>query len=411
MPASIPDTLFAGTRAVAAVAEAPEAGTSRIAEIAAAPSVNRTPPITRLPLNAADASREAQTVTPPNPGGCRLVDPRSEPRWDDWIGAHTEATVFHTAAWAAILQETYGFRPVYLVAGGAERGNDLLPLMECASPFTGRRGVSLPFTDYVPPLARQESAFRTLFDQAIALGRERRWRTLEFRGGTDGLAPAPASLTFYRHTLDLRAGEDRLFAGLDSAVRRAIRKAGRSALEVRREHSWEAVAAYYNLHTQTRRKHGLPPQPLAFFRHLHHHLISHGAGRVFLAYHQGRLIAGLLFLHRGGQVVYKYGASKEEHQELRANNLLFWTAIQFFARAGFQSLDFGRTSTGQEGLRRFKLGWGAAETSVSYVKYHLRQHRFVIDRDRASGWHNAVFRRLPLPVLRWLGARLYPHLT
>lgn len=341
----------------------------------------------------------------------RIVNPLTEPSWDDWINAHPESTVFHTSAWAAVLQETYGFRPQYLVTSETDGPRGVLPLMECASSITRLRGVSLPFTDYVQPLVRGSAAFKALFDQAIALGRQRGWRAFECRCGSDCLPDAPASLTFYRHVLDLRGDEAKPLAGFDSSVRRAIRKAERSAIELHREESWEAVAAYYVLHCQTRRKHGLPPQPVGFFRSLYRHLIARGAGCVFLACHQGRPIAGALFLHRGGQALYKYGASDEAHLDLRANNLLFWVAIQFYADHGYQTLDFGRTSLGNDGLRRFKLGWGAAESRAGYLKYDLRRDRFVTDRDLASGWHNALFRRLPLPVLRWVGARLYRHLT
>jgi len=47
-----------------------------------------------------------------------------------------------------VLRETYGHVPLYAArfAGGQLEG--LLPLMEVSSPFTGRRGVSLPFTDF-----------------------------------------------------------------------------------------------------------------------------------------------------------------------------------------------------------------------------------------------------------------------
>lgn len=362
----------------------------------------RSKPVT-LPAADAGTVRDSERF--------RVVNPMTEPSWDHWIGAHPQSTVFHTAAWAAVLQETYGFRPQYWVAAGVGAPRAILPLMECASPLTGKRGVSLPFTDYVPPLVGENATFKALLDQALAQGRQRGWRTLECRGGADYLPDAAASLTFYRHVLDLRGGEASLLAGFDSSVRRAIRKAERSGIEIRREESREAVAAYYALHCQTRRKHGLPPQPFGFFRSLHRHLISRGAGCVFLARHQGRPIAGALFLHRAGQALYKFGASDEARLDLRANNLLFWTAIRFYANHDYRTLDFGRTSLGNEGLRRFKLGWGAAESRAAYLKYDLRRNRFVTDRDLASGWHNALFRRLPLPVLRWVGAQLYRHLT
>ncbi|MCZ7636146.1 MAG: GNAT family N-acetyltransferase [Verrucomicrobia bacterium] len=202
-----------------------------------------------------------------------------------------------------------------------------------------------------------------------------------------------------------------LCARLDSAVRRAIRKAERAGLEVRREQSREAVEIYYDLHCRTRKKHGLPPQPISFFHNLHRHLIERDLGEIFLAYHQGRPVAGAVFLRSFRQALYKFGASDEANLELRANNLVLWTAIRHYAERGFQTLDLGRTSLDQSGLRRYKLGWGATETTIAYVNYDLRHDQFLVGRDRSTGWHTALFRRLPIPVLRWLGACLYPHLT
>jgi hypothetical protein len=64
-----------------------------------------------------------------------------------------------------------------------------------------------------------------------------------------------------------------------------------------------------------------------------------------------------------------------------------------------------------EGLRRFKLSLGASEETVRYCRYVFSSGRFVSDVDRAEGWFNQVFGRLPLPLLRLAGQILYPHLS
>ena len=74
-------------------------------------------------------------------------------------------------------------------------------------------------------------------------------------------------------------------------------------------------------------------------------------------------------------------------------------------------LHFGRTSPGNEGLRRFKLGFGAREEEIRCCKYDFRAGRFVTDADRAEGWFNGIFGRLPLPLLRLAGQLLYRHVS
>ena len=75
----------------------------------------------------------------------------------------------------------------------------------------------------------------------------------------------------------------------------------------------------------------------------------------------------------------------------------------------FKTLHLGRTSLSNEGLRRFKLGWGATEQRIEYVKYDLQHDRFLTDKDESSGWHNRIFNHLPIPLSRVIGAGLYRH--
>jgi lipid II:glycine glycyltransferase (peptidoglycan interpeptide bridge formation enzyme) len=112
----------------------------------------------------------------------------------------------------------------------------------------------------------------------------------------------------------------------------------------------------------------------------------------------------------GNKAIYKFGASDTAYQDLRGNNLVMWEAIKRCARDGCESADFGRTSVTNEGLRRFKLGWGATERTIEYFKYDLRKRSFVTDSDKASGWHNLVFRSMPPFVSRLAGTFLYKHL-
>jgi hypothetical protein len=72
-------------------------------------------------------------------------------------------------------------------------------------------------------------------------------------------------------------------------------------------------------------------------------------------------------------------------------------------------LHLGRTSLANAGLRRFKLAWGAREQIIEYVRYDLKLRAFVAGKDDAFGWHNRVFRLLPIGVLRLIGTLLYRH--
>lgn len=283
--------------------------------------------------------------------------------------------------------------------------------MEVDSWLTGRRGVSLPFTDECEPLCEDAGAFREIWRAALDHGRARAWKYLEIRGGRSLLGDAPASTSFWGHRINLDVGEARLFEGLESPVRRAVRKAEKSGLTIEFSQDLGAVRAFYGLLCQTRRRHGVPPQPFSFFSNIQRHVLAQGLGRVVLARHGSMPVAGAIFFQFGGAAIYKFGASDETRQHLRANNLVMWEAIKSYSRQGCARLDLGRTSLGNEGLRRFKLGWGAQERRIDYARYDLRADRFVTAPDEAEGWHNRVFRLLPLPLSRLIGTVLYKHVA
>jgi CelD/BcsL family acetyltransferase involved in cellulose biosynthesis len=340
-----------------------------------------------------------------------VVDPTGCEDWDKRVQTHPEAGFFHGSAWAQVLRDTYGQAPFYILSAADGRVLGLLPLMEVRSVLTGRRGVALPFADECAPLESAGASRRDLFEKALEIGRERGWKYVECRG-CDGFGGAEApSVSFYAHTLDLRTGERELFAGLDGAARRGVRKAEHEGLRFEMARNMDGMRTFYRLHCRTRHKHGLPPQPVKFFQSIWARIMERESGFIGLVYQGTEPLAALVFFYLGRRAIYKYGASNEKFLNLRANNLAMWEGIRWLAGNGFAELHFGRTSPGNEGLRRFKTAWGAVERRLDYWCYDLSRNAFVAETDRAEGWHNRVFRALPPVVCRWLGAAIYPHLS
>lgn len=305
--------------------------------------------------------------------------------------------------------DTYHYRPLYIVRESAGMLQGLLPVMEVDSWISGRRGIALPFTDDSEPWCSNRDVFRSLFQSAIELGTARGWKYFECRGGKHFPDEAPSSLAFYGHAIQLVPDEECLFARLESSVRRAIRKSEKEGVSVEVSQSLNAVREFYALQCKTRKKHGLPPQPFAFFRNIHQHVLAVDKGIIITARYQGRPIAASVYFHFGQHAIYKYGASDESFQQLRGNNMVMWEAIRWYRRKGMKRLDLGRTSVANAGLRKFKLGWRAEEYPIEYWKYDLRSRRFVADTDGAMGWHNRVFRAMPIIFSRAIGAFLYRH--
>ena len=365
-----------------------------------------------------------------------IVDPRAYEGWDDIVAEMDGCTPFHTAAWARVLADSYGYEPMYFL-NDDPANRAVLPLMEVRSALTGRRGVSLPFTDAAPALGRSPKGIRGLAEAAIEQGRKRRWKSVQLRGGEPFGSETKPSTTYLTHTLDLSAEEDQLFKNLSSSTRRAIRKAEGSGIEISVRCDGAAMQSFCRLNALTRREHGLPPQPPSFFNNIQRHMLDKKMGFIVLAHLKNQPIATAMFFvdgtpdrpqashpvdpvnpveksnagtNRIANAIFKYGASDKRYQSTRANNLVMWYGILACKRAGCRTLDLGRTRQQNEGLLRYKRGWGTEETTIQYFRYDLRRDRFNETRMPLTGRYHALFRVMPLFLLRGIGAALYRHM-
>jgi hypothetical protein len=340
----------------------------------------------------------------------RILDPLHDPGWDHVVALHRDANCFHTSAWAKVLHQTYNHQSFYLQFSKGHRLAALIPLMEVRSPFTGRRGVCLPFSDACEPLIFDPEAKGSIRDRLVRFAQDRRWKYLEIRGGKSFQLAQGAAEKFYGHTLDLRSGAEELASRFASPVRRAIRKAEHSDVSAVIVCTRQALGDFYGLHVQTRRRHGLPPQPASFFLNIYEQIIRPGLGFIVLAQRKSRPIAAAIFFRFGKNALYKYGASDKRFQELRANNLVMWQGIQSLARRGAEKLHFGRTECENDGLRRFKLSWGTEEETIEYSRVDPSGRQCLVAAPSDSGFHKKIFGRLPLAFNRLVGSMIYPHL-
>jgi hypothetical protein len=341
----------------------------------------------------------------------RVTDPSREPAAADAAAALPGAGIFHTAAWAGVLHRAYGFQTRMLLA------EDPLGAVMAAVPVTTLRrwprrprAVSQPYADECGVAGRTPESC----DFVYSASREHALRAgclhWELRGAG---APAgtAASTVFFGHRLQLEPAESGCPAAAAPSVRRAIRQAERAGVSVEFGSGEELLRRFHALYQQTRRRHGAPPAPWRFFGALRSEVLAKGNGFTAVATRAGEDLAGAVFLISGATALYKYGASNPAHHHLRPNHLVMARAAGRCARAGCTTLDFGRTAPRAEGLRRYKLSWGAIERLVTYTRIDPADGRVLPAPDRSGGRAAALMRLLPRPLFRALGAALHPHLA
>ena len=338
-----------------------------------------------------------------------IINPITYPEWDRLVSAYKNSTFFHTSVWARVLHETYGYKPLYFTKANGTEPGCIVPVMEVKSRYTGTRGVSLPFTDFCGLLSKDPAINEQVIKDVFTYGRLKRWKYVEFRGDIKQKEEPVASESYLIHVLDLSGGEEEVFKKFKSSTRRNIRKAKKQGVKVEIRNDAGGLNEYYRLHTITRKRHGLPPQPQKFFSKIHEHIISREKGFVVLAKHGSEYIAGGVYFYFGANAIYKYGASDKAFQHLRGNNLVMWEAIRWFMDQGFKTFHFGRTDPGNKGLARFKRGWGTREEALKYHKFDFKKSTFV-DSTRNGEHSYPLFRYLPDCLCRQVGSLVYKHI-
>jgi hypothetical protein len=339
------------------------------------------------------------------------VDPLADPRWIDLQQKHSGSSVFHSRGWLEALRRTYGYEPVVFTTSppGSELTNGFA-FCRVNTWLTGQRLVSVPFSDHCCPLVNSTEELGCLLDYLQRDLVRRHWRYIEIRSPESRprkLAGFHKSRTFHFHTLNLRPGLDELFRGFHKdCVQRKIRRAEREGLVHEEGRSDSLLAQFYHLLLLTRRRQGLPPQPLTWFRNL---VACVGdALTIRIASKDGHPTAGILTLRHKRSIVYKYGCSDQKFNHLGGTQFLFWRAIQEAKRDQIDELDMGRSENDDYGLVTFKDRWGTVRSTLTYWRYpecHMES--------RFRAWTAQVAKRvlahMPDSFLMTAGRLLYRH--
>jgi hypothetical protein len=332
-----------------------------------------------------------------------------------FLESHPEASIFHTPGWLRALHRTYGYEPVVFTtsAPGQPLKNGIL-FCRVDSWLTGSRLVSLPFSDHCQPLAEEPGAAAAIYGQLERELAREKYRYIEFRpfvvgrispGAAGGLASGDE---YYLHKLDLHPELGVLHRNFHkNCIQRKIRRAEQEGLTYETGRSESILTKFYHLQLLTRRRHRLPPQPIAWFRNLVDCLGDKVTIRVLSR--DDRPIASILTLFYKSTLVYKYGCSDARFHSLGGMPLLFWRAIQEGKHWGAWEFDLGRSEIDNPGLVAFKEHLGAARSRLAYLRLGRRESTGA-SRRREMQVFRRMLAQLPSPIAQALGIVLYRHM-
>jgi vancomycin resistance protein VanK len=166
--------------------------------------------------------------------------------------------------------------------------------------------------------------------------------------------------------------EDDVLAGMNQLWRRNIRKAEKAGVTVSTG-TVRDLDAFHDLYVHTAERDHFTPRPLSYFQTMYAALGADDPGRItlWLAHHEGDLVAATIAVLVGRHAWYSYGASSSDKREVRGSNAVQWAMIRDAIAHGADVYDLrGITDTldaedPHVGLIQFKAGTGgeAVETA------------------------------------------------
>lgn len=341
------------------------------------------------------------------------INPLTDSRWPKFVNEHPHASIFHTREWLNALHLTYGYEPVAFTTRDDRDLSNAVVFCEVQSWLTGKRLVSLPFSDHCQPLA-DAASLKEILHYIHEQRENKQLRYIELRPvlNDQGLDPQDQfarSERFCFHAIDLRPDVDTIYKGFhNNCVRRKIKRAEREELLYESGRSEELLRRFRHLLLLTRRRHQLPPQPSLWFSNILRCLGDRAT--VHIVSKDSVPVASILTLTYKNGMVYKYGCSDAQFNAMGGTSLLFWKAIQQAKSAGIETFDLGRSSYEDPGLIDFKEHLGAASSELIYYRNPPPRPKPVRHGQQLSSLPRQILANLPDPLFAGIGQLLYRHM-
>jgi lipid II:glycine glycyltransferase (peptidoglycan interpeptide bridge formation enzyme) len=159
--------------------------------------------------------------------------------------------------------------------------------------------------------------------------------------------------------------EEDVLQGMNQQWRRNIKKADKAGVEVT-VGTIDDLKLFHDLYQHTAERDNFTPRQLSYFQTMFRALLAEEPDRIrlYLARHEGDLVAATIWVRVGAHTWYSYGASSTEKRDVRGSNAAQWAMIKDAIAAGADVYDLrGITDTldpddSHVGLIQFKVGTG-----------------------------------------------------
>ncbi len=330
--------------------------------------------------------------------------------FDAYVDQHRNGSLFHLSGWSRLVEQTYGYKDLSLIARRNGRIVGVLPLTDVRAPLLGRSLISTAFTVGGGAIADDDAVLAALAAEAARLGAARRSNYVELRGDMplerDWLKKGGVYAGF---ELPLPQDENENLAMIPRKRRAELRKALKAAddgvLQLIRN---ATLDDFYKLYAVALRNHGTP----VFSKRFLNALAATFSDKtdISIALCNGAPVAALLSFYYKDAVLPYYIGALPEAREARGAEFLYWSLMRRAAERGQTRFDFGRSKIGS-GPYHFKKLWGAEPQPITYRCKLLGASSLpdVNPNNPKFVAFVALWRRMPVPLANWAGPLLAPN--
>ena len=177
--------------------------------------------------------------------------------------------------------------------------------------------------------------------------------------------PGRPLFTKYSFILDLSSSEEQLFNQLDSKTRYNVKLASKKGVQIFENSSEAGIEEYIKILEETTKRQGFYAHTPDYFRKMWQIMGQSGILHIFNAVYEKQILVSWIVFVFNGVLYYPYGASRREHREVMASNLMMWEMIRFGQKMNCHKFDMwgalGPEPDEQDpwfGFHKFKKGYG-----------------------------------------------------
>ena len=313
----------------------------------------------------------------------KIIDATDQKQWDDFVTSHPEANFLQAWAWGdfhlarnkkivrriavddknKILSAYVGEietakRGTYMaIAGG--------PIMD----WSDSKLVKAIFQDIKEQAEDHNCVFVRVRPQLEASSKsEKLFQKYGFKSAPYYLSVELAGV------LDLSQSEEEIKKNSATRIRRALNKARRENVTVEISEDPKDIKKFYQIQLETANRHKFFAFSEDFLRKQFEAFAKYGQVKLYIAKHEGKILAENFMIFYGNEASYHYGVSSEAGTKISSAPLLHFTAMEDARRQGIKRYNFwgitGENETKHRfyGVSQFKRGFGVTELKYLHAQ-------------------------------------------